>query len=123
MAVRKQEFDEHNDKKQQYKKRTRITIDVSPDLRRRIKIAAADHSTSIGAYLGNILEQTVPAEREETEQQRHPVTRKSSERLRLLREQTLADRNGKPFEDSVEMIRQMRDERTQYLENISREDM
>ncbi len=124
MAVRKQEFDEqHDDKKQQHTKRSRITIDVSPELRRRIKVAAADHNTSIGAYLGHIIEQAIPVEVKEAEQQRHPITQKSSKRLRALREQTLADRDGKPFEDSAELIRQMREERTQNLEDASRKDV
>ena len=123
MAIRKQEFNEHDDKNQQHTKRSRITFDVSPELRRRIKIAAADHNTSIGAYLGHIIEQAIPAETKEIAPQRHPVTRRSSERLRMLREQTLTDRDGKPFEDSTELIRQMREERTQYLEDASRKDV
>lgn len=35
--------------------------------------------------------------------------------LMQVRNQLLQDRNGQPFEDSVELIRQMREERTQYL--------
>ncbi len=123
MAVHRQEYDEHGNDNQQHAKRSRITFDVSPELRRRIKVAAARQNASIGEYLGHIIEEAVPEEIAKPEPQRHPITRKSSEKLRMLREQTLADRNGKLFEDSTEMIRQMRDERTQYLENISREDM
>lgn len=51
--------------------------------------------------------------------QKTPMTRKSSKTLCLLRQQILADRNGKPFEDSTEMIRQIREERTQHLLDIS----
>ncbi len=123
MVVRKQEFDEHDNKNQQHMKRSRITFDVSPELRRRIKVAAAKHNSSIGEYLGHIIEQAIPAETNETEQQRSPITRKSSDKLRMLREKTLADHNGKPFEASTEMIRQMREERTQYLEDASRKDV
>ena len=46
---------------------------------------------------------------------RHPVTRETIERLRQVREEILQDRQGKPFEDSAEMIRQMREERTRQL--------
>ena len=123
MAVQRHEFDGNNSQNQKQAKRSRITFDVSPELRRRIKVAAAQQNASIGEYLGHIIEKAVPKEIAKPEMQRSPVTRKSSEKLRMLREQTLADRNGKPFADSTEMIRQMRDERTQYLENISREDM
>ncbi len=42
MAVRRQDFheDEDDDMGDNAKKRTRITIDVSPEMRRRIKMAA-----------------------------------------------------------------------------------
>ena len=124
MAVQKHEYDSSNNSQDQKQaKRSRITFDVSPELRRRIKVAAAQQNASIGEYLGHIIQEAVPEEIAKPEPQRNPITRKSSEKLRMLREQTLADRNGKPFEDSTETIRQMRDERTQYLENISREDM
>jgi hypothetical protein len=35
--------------------------------------------------------------------------------LRQVREEILQDRQGKPFEDSTELIRQMREERTRQL--------
>ena len=44
-----------------------------------------------------------------------PITREAIERLRQIREEIMKDRNGELFEDSVEMIRQMREERSQYL--------
>jgi hypothetical protein len=37
------------------------------------------------------------------------------QRLRQIREEIMKDRNGKLFEDSAEMIRQMREERTKQL--------
>lgn len=120
MAVRKQELDdgEHN---QQNAKRSRITFDVSPELRRRIKVAAAQNNASIGEYLGHIIERAIPEEPQKMEQERRPITRKSSERLHKLREKILEDRNGEKFEDSTEMIRQMREDRAQYLETSQRE--
>ncbi len=46
MALRKEEIDEVYDKeKRVMKERTRITIDVSPELRQRIKIAAASQES------------------------------------------------------------------------------
>ncbi len=47
--------------------------------------------------------------------ERHPATRKMLDVLMQVRDQLLQDRNGQPFEDSVELIRQMREERSQYL--------
>jgi len=54
---------------------------------------------------------------EENKPQRRgrPITREAIERLRQIREEIMKDRNGKLFEDSAEMIRQMREERTKQL--------
>jgi len=51
----------------------------------------------------------------EDKSKRHPATRKMLDELMQVRDQLLQDRNGQPFEDSVELIRQMREERSQYL--------
>ena len=40
------------------------------------------------------------------------------EELRQVREQIMQDRNGELFEDSVEMIREMREERSRELEQL-----
>lgn len=113
MAVRKEHYDE--DQIDNAKKRSRITFDVSPELRRRIKIAALQNDLSIGEYLGGILDKAVPDEVSTPLRQYRPVTRKTLEMLDEVREQIMQRRNGKPFEDSTEMIRQMREERTRYL--------
>src|SRR2546425_4184135 len=63
MALRKEDF--HDDDEQQETntmKRSRITIDISPELRRRIKVAASQRDLSISEYLGSILEENVPEE-------------------------------------------------------------
>jgi len=59
---------------------------------------------------------TYNQEFDDNPQQRRPITRKSSEKLRTIREKLLVDHNGELFEDSTEMIRQMREDRMQYLE-------
>jgi predicted HicB family RNase H-like nuclease len=118
MAVRKQNFDDddENDQTDNARKRSRITIDISPEMRRRIKIAALQNDLSISEYLGRILEEVVPEETPVKKIEGHPVTREAIERLRLIREQIMQDRQGKPFtEDSTEMLRQAREERTRYL--------
>ena len=96
------------------RERTRITIDVSPELRTRIKVAAAENGVSISEYLGHILEESVPI-KNSGRTRGHPVTREAIERLRQIREAIMQDRNGKPFEDSTEIIRQMREERSREL--------
>ena len=117
MALRKEDVDDNDRQAENPKKRSRITFDVSPELRRRIKVAALQNDLSIGEYLGRILEQAVPGEGT-SPRQRRPATRRMSEELRQVREAILQDHHGQPFEDSTEMIRQMREERSQYLADL-----
>jgi hypothetical protein len=114
MALRKEDMYYNDDQEAHTTKRSRITIDVSPELRRRIKMAATQNDLSISEYLGRILDEAVPDEAS-IRQQRHPATQKMLEDLMQVRDEILRERNGQPFEDSTEMIRQMRDERSKYL--------
>ena len=107
--------EEHEHDAGNTKKRSRITIDLTPELRRRVRIAALKRDLSISEYVGQILEDRVPLEETPSQRQHHPVTRKTLEALREIREEILRERQGKPFEDSAEMIDQMRDERTREL--------
>ena len=96
--------------------RPRLMIDISPELRRRIKVAAAKKDLSMNEYVGRILEEAVPPEKATTaEGQPRPVSRESLERLLRTREQIMQRRQGRPFSDSTEIIRQMREERSKYL--------
>ena len=96
--------------------RPRLIIDISPELRRRIKIAAAQKDLSIREYIEQILEQAVPPEEASVPQREpRPVTRESIEKLLQARETTIQKREGRPSLDSTEIIRQMREERSQYL--------
>jgi hypothetical protein len=113
MAMQRQYNDDHN---KIPGKRPRLMIDISPELRRRIKIAAAQKDVSIREYVEDILEQVVPSE-ETSKEKRHPrpVSQESLERLLRTREQIIQERQGRPFTDSTEIIRQMREERSEYL--------
>jgi hypothetical protein len=116
MAVRKQDFhDDDDEQTENARKRTRITIDVSPEMRRRIKMAALQNDLSIGEYVGRILEQIVPEEALFKERQHRPVTREAIERLLSFREELIKETNGVLFEDSAEILRQEREKRTRYL--------
>lgn len=118
MALRRKDFDEEEQSGKKTTKRPRITIDVSPELRRRIKIAASQSDQSISEYIAKILDEAVPREVSTIEQQGHPVTREAIERLRQLRKKILAEHKGELFEDSTELIRQMREERSRELEQL-----
>ena len=115
MAVRKQDIDDEGEYAKNPKKRSRITFDVSPELRRRIKMAAAQIDLSVGEYLARILEQTVPNEPPATIQKGHPITKEAIERLKQFREELIRETNGHVFEDSAELIRREREKRTRYL--------
>jgi hypothetical protein len=119
MALRKQHFHDDDEDREQIThtdKRSRLTFDIKPELRRRIRILAAQNDLSIGEYLEPFLEQYLP--QVDTRQQRRPATPKMLEELRQVREQIMQEREGKLFEDSVEMIRQMREERSRELEQL-----
>jgi len=115
MAQRKEDLSHNKHQAAPMTKRTRITIDVSPELRRRIKLAALQHDLSIGEYLGDILEEAIPKEESMTHQERRPVTREAFERLMKFREKLLKETKGELFDDSVEILRQQREERTRQL--------
>ena len=113
MAMQSQYHDDHN---RLPGKRPRLMIDISPELRRRIKIAAAQKDLSIREYVEDILDQAVPPEEANMEKREHrPVSQESLQRLLRTREQIIQERQGEPFTDSTELIRQMREERSEYL--------
>ena len=119
MALRKEEIDDTYDKESQtMKERTRITIDVSPELRQRIRLAAFQNDISISEYVSNILEQAVPNQETISLGKRHPIPPEFLEQLFRLREQIFRESNGHIFEDSAEAVRRMREERTKYLEEV-----
>ena len=115
MAVRKQAFDDEDAHANNPKKRVRITFDVTPGLRRRIKWAALQNDLSIGEFLGNILDQVVPDEASITKRQRQPVTPEALEKLLQFREELIRETNGHVFEDSTEILRREREKRTRHL--------
>jgi len=117
MALRKQYFASDDKQTVSTSKRSRITFDVSPSLRRRIKTAASQQDISIGEYLGRILDQVVPAE-VDTAEYRQPMTHETLKRILQVREQIMQHTSGRIFEDSTEMIRQMRDEHSSELEQL-----
>lgn len=101
------------------KKRTRIMIDVSPELRRRIKLAAAREDVTIRDYLERIIEAAVPAAAPaEQVSGRRPLSKEHIEQLRAFQRQLAEEHPGVIFEDSAEAIRKMREERTAHLESL-----
>lgn len=100
--------------------RTKLVLDITPALRKRIERAAARGDLSAAEYAARLLERTVPEEEEE-QQHNEPQTqgrRLTPEDVDLLMQTRDAISHGRVFEDSVELIRQMREERTEHLMRV-----
>lgn len=125
MALQYQQNDDHDEHTDE---QSGLIIDISPALRRRLKRAAAQHDLSVDQYVEDIIEKAVAQEEakqeestseESTEKEEHrSVSLQTIERLRRTREAIMQDRQGQPFSDSTEIIRQMREERSQYLSEL-----
>lgn len=100
----------------QYGKRPRLMIDISPELRRRIKIAAAQKDLSIREYVEDILEQVVPPEKSFLEK-RGRLDSAAIEDLLKTREEIIRAHPGQVF-DSAETLHQLREERLKELEQL-----
>ena len=120
MAIRKDDLYESYDKGKQAMKRSRITIDVSPELRKRIKKVASELDVSISEYLGRIIEEAVPEETSLLQLEKKPLTREKLERVLKVREEIIAHTGGYTYENSTEVVRQMREERSRRWNNYER---
>ena len=81
-------------------------------------VAGTNGKGSTSAILASILEQAVPGEASVAQRQRRPVTRKTLEHVLQVREEIMQDTNRRLFDDSTEIIRQMREERSRELEQL-----
>lgn len=106
MAMRQYDDDQTDD----------ILIHLVPELRRRIKIAAAQSNLSVQEYIERILEQTVPPEGNFAQIHTGRLNRAAVDELLRFREELKRAHPGQVFEDSVETLRQIREERTRELE-------
>jgi hypothetical protein len=115
MAMPSQYNDEH---KKLPGKRPRLMIDISPELRRRIKIAAAQKDLSIRKYIEDILDQVVPPEKSFLEKrERGRLNSAAIEDLLKTREEITRAHPGQTY-DSVETLHQLREERLKELEQL-----
>lgn len=97
--------------------RESLIVDIDAELMRRIRFAAARNRLSIRDYVEDALEEIVPTDISES-QERTPVTREALDGLIQLREQFKKNHPGQVLDDSTEIIRQMREERSQYLADL-----
>jgi predicted metal-dependent RNase len=93
-----------------------LIINIVPELRRRIKIAAAQSNLSEQEYVERILEQVIPSETNFAQRRDGQLNRAAVDDLLRYREEIMRAHPGQVFEDSVELLRQAREERTRELE-------
>lgn len=106
MAIRHQ-YDDHT---------SDLIINVHPQLRKRLAIAAAQSNLSIEDYVERILEQVVPPEEIPAQRYARGLNREAVDKLLQTREDIMRAHPGQVFEDSAETLRQIREERTRELE-------
>jgi hypothetical protein len=93
-------------------KRPRVSIDVSPELRRRIRLAAAARDVSVTEYCREILAHHV-AQDDDGQDARRERALEALEMARRFRERVFSDRILTP--DSAELIHEAREERLRQL--------
>ncbi|HEX6799324.1 MAG TPA: hypothetical protein VF116_16565 [Ktedonobacterales bacterium] len=97
-------------------KRPRLTIDISPQLRRRIKAAAALRDMTVREYVAQILEEAVPEEPAGREGQTEHLHRLSPEGVQRLFETSKRIMRGRVFtDDSTDLLSEAREERMEEL--------
>ena len=91
--------------------RPRLTLDIPPALRRRIKVAAAAEDLSVSAYVTRLLARAVPDGRAVRRTPDGIITAETMHRFATLRADQAA-----PFpEDSADLISQTRMDRENQL--------
>lgn len=76
-------------------RRVRLIVDIAPELRRRVKVAAASQDVPVRAYVSTILDSVVPGAES-------PMTREDVERLHRVRASIM---RGRKFDDdSVDIL-------------------
>jgi hypothetical protein len=89
--------------------RIRLTVDVTPELRRRIRLAAARQDSSIRDYIVGILEGAVPVAEGPDTARGLRLTPELKTRLDRLRERVMRGRKFK--DDSTDLLAEARAER------------
>ncbi len=95
-----------------------IMVGIRPELYQQIKIVAAQKDLSVRKYLEKVLEAFMFRDTSTSQEQGRPMTHETFEELRQLRERIKRNHPGQTFEDSTELIRQMREERSRYLADL-----
>ncbi len=96
-----------NATKKSVRSRPRLTVDISPALKRRIKVAAAAQDVPVSAYIASVLEHVVPAAETAAKGSDGTIAPRMIRRAKGLRAA-----QSQPFsEDSADLIREAREQR------------
>lgn len=99
----------------QDKRRSRLTLDIDADLHARLKIAAVQAGIPMREYVEELFEAALPKQESETLMERKPISR---DVLRWLPQARKAISRGRTLSDSAEIVRSMREERTEHLDEL-----
>ena|SRR5258708_5665219 len=99
---------------QQSTQQDRIPVEINRKLYHRVKFADTRKHMTISTFLEELLDEMVP-EINDVVTPGHPITRESLEKLQEIREELFKRNNYQNIGNSVEEIRQMREERLQEL--------
>ncbi len=120
MALRKGEFDDPPERArptqnyQQSAQEDRVSVEINRRLYQRVKAVASRKRLTASQYLEQLLDEMVP-EIDEVARTGHASTQDGLERLRELREELFRRNNYEYFGNSVEDLRQIREERLRQL--------
>lgn len=119
MALRKDEFHYEPDERRSTEKdqpieRHRLTINISAELDERIQEAAEQQNVSIEQYLADLLNDVIPVASIQ-QSSRKSARRRGFEKLTQVQNQILQEHGGVPFEDTLELLHESREERDKEL--------
>ena len=120
MALRKESFDEYHERartmenNQQFIPQDHIAVGINRKLYHRIKAAASMKHVTVTQYVEQLLDEMVP-EINDVVKPGHPPTQEALEKLREMSEEIFRRNNYQYLGNSVEEIREMREERLRQL--------
>ena len=94
----------------------RLIVDITPELSQGIKTVAAKNNLSVQEYVVYLLEQAVFPEKPPTKRPHRPLNREAVDRLLRHHEEMMRAHASEEFTDSVELLRQAREDRRRELE-------
>ena len=96
--------------------RSDLIINIHPQLRQRLMTAAVQSNLSLEEYVNRMLEQVAPPEARAAQKRDGRLNWAAIEDLKRYREEIRRAHPGQVSEDSAELLRQAREERTRELE-------